>query len=65
MTITAIIPLRDNKHYCFCDHQKEIKEVKDQINCIQKSVANLRIDIPQLVVKRIYESKRSRRYYKS
>jgi len=57
MTIN-IIPLRDNKHYCFCDHEKEIKEVKDQIDCIQKSVANLRIDIPVLVVKRIQERKR-------
>jgi septation ring formation regulator EzrA len=60
MTTNDIITFRDNKHYCFCDHEKEIKEVKDQINCIQKSVANLRKDIPELVAKRIQERKRSR-----
>jgi hypothetical protein len=56
MTITDIIPLRDNKHYCYCDHN-ELKEIKDQINCLQKSVANLRKDIPELVAKKIMEMK--------
>jgi hypothetical protein len=56
MTITDIISLRDNKHYCYCDHN-ELKEVKDQITCLQKSVANLRKDIPELVAKKIIEMK--------
>ena len=56
MAITDIIPLRDNKHYCYCDHN-EFKEVKDQITCLQKSVANLRKDIPELVGKKVMEMK--------
>jgi len=59
-----IIPLRDNKHYSYCDHD-ELKELKDQITCLQISVANLRIDIPELVVKRIQERKRTRRCNKN
>jgi hypothetical protein len=56
MTITDIIPLRDNKYYCFChQHERELKIIEDQITCLQKSVANLRKDIPELVTKRIQE----------
>jgi hypothetical protein len=53
MTTTDIIPLRDNKYYCFCDqHERELKIIEDQITCLQKSVANLRKDMPELVTKR-------------
>jgi hypothetical protein len=56
MTITDIIPLRDNKYFCFCDqHERELKIIEDQITCLQKSVANLRKDMPELVTKRIQE----------
>ena len=57
-----ILQLRDNKHYCNCAHNNELKELKDQLTCLQISVANLRKDIPELVGKRIHEMKRSRRH---
>jgi hypothetical protein len=62
MTITDIIPVRDNKYYSYCDHKEELGELRDQITCLQISVANLRKDIPELVTKRIKERKRSARY---
>jgi len=46
MTTNDILPLRDIKHYCIhCQYTREIVELKDQINCIQKSFANLRKDL--------------------
>jgi hypothetical protein len=57
MTITDIIPLRDNKHYCYCDHN-ELKELKEQITCLQKSVANLRKDLPALIIEICQKRKR-------
>jgi hypothetical protein len=50
MTITDIIPLRDNKYYCYCEHKNELRELKDQMTCLQKSVANLRKDLPTLII---------------
>ena len=64
MTITDILPLRDNKYYCSCEHTNELKELKDQITCLQISVANLRKDIPELVAKRIQEINRVGRRHK-
>ena len=56
MTTIHIVPLKDNKHSCHCDqYEKELKEFKDQLTCLQKSVANLRKDIPELITKRIPE----------
>jgi septation ring formation regulator EzrA len=49
MTITDIIPLRDNKYYSYCEHSNELKEPEDQITCLQKSVANLRKDLSHLI----------------
>jgi len=43
MTITDILPYTDNKHSFSC-YQCE-KELKDQVTCLQKSVANLRKDL--------------------
>jgi len=62
MTTIDIIPLRDNKYYCFCYQcEKELIEIKDQLKCLQKSVANLRKDIPEQVTKRIQEMRGRRR----
>jgi hypothetical protein len=53
MTTNQILPLGDNKHSYFDYlHLKEIIELKgevtylqDQVNCLQKSIANLREDL--------------------
>ena len=58
MTITDITPLRDNKYYCYCEHTNELKELKDQIACLQKSVANLRKDLPLLIIDTYRKRKR-------
>jgi septation ring formation regulator EzrA len=59
MTTIDIIPLEENKHYYLCNqYQKELNEVKDQITCLQKSVANLRKDLPLLIIEICQNRKR-------
>ena len=58
MTITDITPLRDNKYYCYCEHTNELKELKDQITCLQKSVAKLRKHLPVLIIEICQKRKR-------
>jgi hypothetical protein len=46
MTTNIIIQFQENKHYCVCYHYvKELNELKDQITCLQKSIAYLRKDL--------------------
>lgn len=53
--------IENNKHSCLCDqYGNELKEIKNQITRLQKSVANLRIDILEVVAKTILEAKPKR-----
>jgi hypothetical protein len=46
MTTEELIPFTDNKHYCICyQYAKELTDLKDQVTCLQKSIANLRKDL--------------------
>ena len=46
MTTNELFTFRDNKHSCICYHYtKEIVELKNQVNCLQKSLADLRKDL--------------------
>lgn len=53
-----IIPIRSNKRSYYND-QKPLgsEELAEQITCLQRSVANLRKDIPELVAEKILEMK--------
>jgi hypothetical protein len=46
MTTEELIEFGRNKHYCICYHYvKELSELKDQITCLQKTIANLRKEL--------------------
>jgi hypothetical protein len=60
MTV-RIFKKEDNKHMA-CDHTQDLKRLEDEINSLQKSVANLRKDIPVLTAKLLAEAEsRNRR----
>jgi len=53
MATNDLIPYEENKHYCICyQSESELKELKDQISCLQRSVATFRNYIPELAAKR-------------
>lgn len=58
MTSNDLIPIRCNKR-SYYDDQKPFgsEELAEQITCLQRSVANLRKDIPELVAKKLLEMK--------
>jgi hypothetical protein len=43
-----------------CDHTQDLKRLEDEINSLQKSVANLRKDIPVLTAKLLAEAENRR-----
>lgn len=46
MTTEELLPFSDNKHSCiYYRYMKEIVELKDQVNCLQRSFADLRKDL--------------------
>ena len=58
MTTIDIIPNRRNKRsYYYDQHSLGSQELAEQITCLQRSVANLRKDIPELVAKKLLEMK--------
>jgi hypothetical protein len=48
---------RDNKACVKCNHvlESNLKELEDQIDCLQKSVATLRKDIPPIVIRTLLD----------
>jgi hypothetical protein len=53
MTTDINFTRQDNKVYFKCEDkiEKEVKELKDQINCLHRSVAALRKDLPSILIR--------------
>lgn len=52
-------------HQDLLDLIAEVKELNDKIDCLQKSVANLRRDLPQIIHAEVFHTidQRNRRVY--